>query len=68
MVLIHTAVGALLVLLFVAVGALLLYGVYAFRGAAKPAVEGARAVNLRIEVLWTAIAAALLLGVFLYAR
>lgn len=65
----HTAVNVLLIGLFAAVGYLLLYGVYAYRPAPAPAAnEDARTANPLMEVLWTSIAAALLLGVFLYAR
>jgi heme/copper-type cytochrome/quinol oxidase subunit 2 len=66
------SVDWLLIALFVTVGALLVYGGYAFRRSSATAgdqgVPGGRTANPMFDVLWTSLAALLLLGVFLYAR
>jgi heme/copper-type cytochrome/quinol oxidase subunit 2 len=67
---VHSAAMAVEVLLFIAVAALLAYGAVTYRRAGStPAVTGARpGANMRLEVLWTSIAALLLLVVFWLAR
>lgn len=64
-----TSVTWAIAALFAAVIALLGYGAVRFRSRDEPARQDAgRRVSMRLEVAWTAIAAMLLLGVFLYAR
>jgi heme/copper-type cytochrome/quinol oxidase subunit 2 len=64
-------VTVLILALFLVVGALLGYGAVVFgredRNAGGETPAGGR-VNMRREVLWTGVAAALLLLAFLYVR
>lgn len=67
----HLPLMQLVALLFVCVGALLAYGVHAFgwnHGGAASVQNSQSRVDMRWEVLWTGIAAALLLGVFVSIR
>lgn len=59
-------VTGLIAVLFAAVLGLLGYGAYAFSRGAE-SVQPAK-VNMGREVLWTGLAALLLLGIFLYAH
>ncbi|MGH2441767.1 MAG: hypothetical protein ACRDFX_01215 [Chloroflexota bacterium] len=59
----------LTIALFVIVGALLVQGATHARRAVRPArAEGQRTTDVRLEVLWSGVAAVLLLGVFLHVR
>jgi heme/copper-type cytochrome/quinol oxidase subunit 2 len=67
----NAAVTALVAGLFVAVAALLAYGMRSFQQGSLPAkLESlpGRQVNMRLEVLWTGCAAFLLFAVFLVTR
>ncbi|MGH2447756.1 MAG: hypothetical protein ACRDFS_04030 [Chloroflexota bacterium] len=58
---------ALIILLFGVAAGLVVYGAFSFKGV-EVAEGGGRFVNMRLEVLWTAIAAAILLAIFIYTR
>ena len=64
-------VTQLIAALFLVVGALLAYGAYAFgwqqRNVASSQTPGPR-IDMRWEVLWTGLAAVLLLAVFAHIR
>jgi len=60
----ESLVGALIAALFLVVAGLLAYGAYAFRRSPKQASK----VNMQLEVLWTGLAGALLLAIFVYVR
>lgn len=66
------AVQVLTVTLLVVVAGLLLYGLVVFRGpipaASTHGDSTTRRVNMRLEVLWTAVATAILVGIFVYVR
>lgn len=61
---------ALIAALFVGVASLVGYGLYAFRHAPDSGAtwDGGRRVDVRREVVWTALAALLLLVIVWYAR
>ncbi|MGI8825436.1 MAG: hypothetical protein ACR2JC_07305 [Chloroflexota bacterium] len=65
----HEVIQGLIFALFGCVCALLVYGAWAFR-ASVPATSmtHGRRVNMRLEVVWTGLAAALLGAIFVVAH
>jgi heme/copper-type cytochrome/quinol oxidase subunit 2 len=63
-----TPVTLLTILLFAVVAGLLVQGVVFARQEVREAASVPRRTDMRLEVLWTAIAAGLLLAVFLSIR
>lgn len=65
-------VTGLTIMLFATVGAMLAYGAVHFGRSAAEAQAGSgtseRRIDMRREVLWTGVAAVLLLFVFVYVR
>lgn len=61
-------VQALVAALFATVGVMLGYGLIRFRQVEVPANRAGRQVSMRLEVVWTAMSAALLFALFVWAR
>lgn len=63
------SVVVLVLALFVVMLGLLVYGASAFAGGADTShTPGGRRINMRLEVLWTGVAATILFGFFLVAH